>query len=130
MSTVPQPSNASGAHRVQSARVRGQRRGLGSSGAAESIPRSVISVPVSIRPSINASLWMPATRCMISSGLAAPSHRAVTSATPHRRANRGVAQTIIPTPMRTTRRWDSTAATMFSPVIAEMPRPIHRKSGP
>ena len=94
------------------------------------MPRSANSVPVSIRPSISASLWMPATRCMSSSGLAAPSHSALTSATPQRRASRGVAQTIRPTPTSTTSRWHSTAATMFSPVSAEMPRPIHRNSGP
>ena len=50
------------------------------------MPRSANSVPASIRPSINASLWMPATRCISRSGLAAPSHSALTSATPHRRA--------------------------------------------
>ncbi len=67
---------------------------------------------------------------MISSGLAAPSHSALTSATPQRRASRGVAHTIKPTPMSSTSRWHSTAATMFSPVMAEMPRPIHKNSGP
>ena len=67
---------------------------------------------------------------MISSGLAAPSHSALTSATPHRRASRGVAQTIRPTPSSTTSRWQSTAATMFSPVSAEIPWPIHKNSGP
>ncbi len=97
---------------------------------AESMPRSANSVPVSIRPSISASLWMPATRCISSSGLAAPSHSALTSATPQRRASRGTAQTISPTPISTTTRWLSTAATMFSPVSAEMPRPIHKNSGP
>ncbi len=36
-------------------------------------------------------------------------------------ASRGVAQTIRPTPTSTTSRWHNTAATMFSPVSAEMP---------
>ncbi len=94
------------------------------------MPRSANSVPVSISPSISASLWMPATRCISSSGLVAPSHSALTSATPQRRANRGTAHTIMPTPMSTTSRWQSTAATMFSPVRWEMPRPIHKNSGP
>ena len=108
------------------------RAGRGQCGdvPAESMPRSANSVPVSIRPSISASLWMPATRCISNSGLAAPSHSALTSATPQRRASRGTAQTISPTPISTTTRWLSTAATMFSPVSAEMPRPIHKNSGP
>lgn len=79
---------------------------------------------------MSASLWIPATRCMNSRGLHGPSHSALTSATPQRRANRGVAHTISPTPSSTTSRWHSTAATMFSPVNADMPWPIHRKSGP
>ena len=96
----------------------------------ESIPRSANSAPASISPSISASLWMPATKCMISSGLAAPSHSALTSATPQRRASRGVAHTISITPTSTTNRWQSTAATMFCPVSSEMPRPIHKNNGP
>ena len=138
ISTAPASTWAGGIHAAQSSRSRGGRSRRGASGRASaperpempSIPRSAISVPVSIRPSIRASLWMPATRCISSRGLAAPSHSAVTSATPQRRANRGVAQTISPTPISTTRRWHSTAATMFSPVNAEIPRPIHKKSGP
>ena len=94
------------------------------------MPRSANSAPASINPIISASLWMPATRCMISSGLAAPSHSALTSATPQRRASRGTAHTIRPTPINTTSRWHSTAATMFCPVSAEIPRPIHKNSGP
>ncbi|CKT36681.1 Uncharacterised protein [Mycobacterium tuberculosis] len=60
--------------------VSGDGRGV----FAISRPRSANSMPVSISPSISASLWMPATKCMISSGLAAPSHSALTSATPQR----------------------------------------------
>ncbi|COY12250.1 Uncharacterised protein [Mycobacterium tuberculosis] len=60
--------------------VSGDGRGV----FAISRPRSANSTPVSISPSISASLWMPATKCMISSGLAAPSHSALTSATPQR----------------------------------------------
>ncbi len=97
---------------------------------AESMPRSANSAPASINPSISASLWMPATKCMISSGFAAPSHSALTSATPQRRASRGVAHTISMTPARTTNRWQSTAATMFCLVSSEMPRPIHKNNGP
>jgi hypothetical protein len=67
---------------------------------------------------------------MISNGLAAPNHSALTSATPQRPASRGVAHTIKPTPTSTISRWHSTAATMFSPVNAEIPRPIHKNSGP
>ena len=124
ISTHPQPAGPAETH---CSRRRGQ---CGDRVAAESMPRSANSVPVSIRPIISASLWMPATRCIISSGLAAPSHSALTSATPQRRASRGTAHTISPTPISTTTRWLSTAATMFSPVSAEMPRPIHRNSGP
>ena len=104
MRTIPASSSPSGAHPDQSARAVGNRNGLGVSGRALPMPRSAISVPVSIKPSMSASLWMPATRCMTSSGLAAPSHSALTSATPQRRARRGVAQTISPTPMSTTSR--------------------------
>ena len=86
--TAPRPPSRRGS--VASARAAAPAAGV------ESMPRSANSVPASIRPSISASLWMPATRCMSSSGLAAPSHSALTSATPQRRASRGVAQTIRP----------------------------------
>ena len=130
ISTVPATSIPAGSQAAHSARVCGTRGGRGTSGRSLPMPRRASSVPVSIRPSISASLWIPATRCISSSGLAAPSHSAVTSATPHRRASLGTAHTIRPTPISTTTRWQSTAATMFCPVRAEMPSPIHRNSGP
>jgi hypothetical protein len=110
-----------GRHRTQSSRVCGHANGFGNNGLLAYTPRSATSVPASISPSISASLWMPATRCMISSGLAAPSHSALTSATPHLRASLGTAHTMRPTPSNTTSRWHSTAKTMFSPVSAEIP---------
>ncbi len=66
----------------------------------ESIPRKQISMPASIIPSMRASLWMPPTRCRMSSGFIAPSHRAATGETPHLLARRGSAQTISATPKR------------------------------
>ena len=98
ISTAPRSSVPIGSQRAHSSRLRGQASGLGSNGPVASTPRSANSVPASIRPSISASLWMPATRCMNSSGLAAPSHSALTSATPQRRASRGVAHTMRPDP--------------------------------
>src|SRR6476661_4593623 len=89
ISTTPMISIAIGRHRSHWSRDCGQANGLGNSGVSAYTPRSANSVPASISPSISASLWMPATRCMISSGLAAPSHSALTSATPQRRASRG-----------------------------------------
>ena len=130
INTMPRTRFASGSHRAHSSRQCGHASGLGRSGPAASTPRRANSVPASISPSISASLWMPATKCMISSGFAAPSHSALTSATPQRRASRGTAQTMRPTPSSTTSRWHKTAATMFSPVSAEMPWPIHRNNGP
>ncbi len=130
ISTVPATSIPRGAQAAHCARARGSCSGRGISRRVPSMPRRANSVPVSIRPSISASLWMPATRCMNSRGLVGPSHRADTSATPQRRARRGVAQTMSPTPSSTTSRWNSTAQTMFSPVSAEMPSPSHRNSGP
>ncbi len=95
------PACASGmpAHPVLAAARPVQRSGQQRPGGCRS-PRSANSVPASIRPSIRASLWMPATRCMNSSGLHGPSHSALTSATPQRRASRGVAHTISPTPSK------------------------------
>ena len=130
ISTVPASSIAIGLQRSHSSRCRRPLHRPRESGPAASTPRRANSVPASISPSISASLWMPATRCMNSSGLHGPSHSALTSATPQRRARRGVAQTINPTPSSTISRWHSTAATMLSPVTVEMPRPIHRNNGP
>ena len=48
----------------------------------ESIPRKHSSRPASIMPSISASLWMPPTRCRMSSGFIAPSHSAATGRHP------------------------------------------------
>ena len=100
--TAPLMINATGTHRRNDAAdgtVPPTR-----SMPTRSMPLSATSVPVSISPSISASLWMPATRCISSNGLAAPNHSALTSATPQRCASRGVAQTISPTPISTTTR--------------------------
>ena len=110
--TAPVITNATGTHRRNDAAVGSAvlTRSMSArsvptrSMPTRSIPLSATSVPVSISPSISASLWMPATRCISSNGLAAPSHSALTSATPQRCASRGVAQTISPTPISTTTR--------------------------
>ena len=94
------------------------------------IPRNASSRPASIRPSISASLWMPATRWNSSSGFAAPSHNAVTDATPQRRASRGSAHTIRATPPSASNRCRKMPATMFSPVRNVIRSPSHRNAGP
>ncbi len=83
-----------------------------------------------MRPSISASLWIPATRWNSRRGLAAPSHSAATDDTPQRAARRGSAHTIDATPTSATARCRKIPETMLSPVSAVMPRPIHRKKGP
>ena len=45
--------------------------------------------PVTTRPTMSASLWAPATKCMRTTGLRTPSHSARAGSTPCRRASRG-----------------------------------------
>ena len=99
-------------------------------GSLDSIAASATSMPASMSPSIRASLCTPATRCSSTRGFAAPSHSALTGATPQRRASRGSAHTMSATPQSANSRCRKMPATMLSPVTEEMPRPIHRNSGP
>ena len=92
--------------------------------------RRPTSIPTSMSPIINASLWMPLTRWNSTRGLAAPSHSASPASNPHRRASRGSAQMIMARPASASTRCASTPRTTSLPVRAVIPRPSTRNSGP